>query len=396
MRSPRLPGFQELIRPYKGEDFLAEFWERQPLCIKRENPAHYGKLLDRSDLHRLLAFTWVNRRDARIVKDGDSDPERTIFDDEGRASALALMAAYADGYTIVLNNLQSRHREVSFLCRGLEIFFRQPIGANIYLTPARASGLRPHFDDHDAFILQLEGSKDWRLYGRAAEQPLRGQHFDIDASGLGDPNQVVRLEPGDLLYLPRGLVHSAQSTETSSLHLTLGLSSFCWNDLFKEALALRAQNELPLRLSLPPGPGGHSVWRDEVLLQATERSGGDVGAFLSDALTQIEIKFINTLAPLDDGGLDHLDTLDQTTLETRFRHRIGTLCCVQTTDLETRIYFPGNVVSLPKRAAPVLEFIANNDRFAARELPDLLDDESKLNVVRKFVITGLLVPDQDT
>jgi len=396
MSSQRLPTFQDLILPYSHETFLGEFWERKPLYIKRENPKHYEGLLDRRELHRLLSLTWVNRRDARIVKDGEPDPERMIFDDEGRASALALMGAYADGFTIVVNNLQSRHREVSFLCRGVEMFFRQPIGANVYLTPAQASGLRPHFDDHDAFVLQLEGSKEWRLFGFAAEQPLRGQHFDVDASTLGDAKQVVRLEPGDLLYLPRGVVHAAQSTDTSSLHLTLGLSSFSWVDLLQEALALRARNELPLRFTLPPRPDGQPEWRREVLSQAAERSTGDVHAFLSDALTQIDIKFINTLAPLDDGGLERLDTLDQTTISSRFRHRLGTICCVQTTELESRIHFPGNVVSFPQRASEVLDFIASHDRFAARELPDVIDDASKLNVLRKMVIAGLLVPEHDT
>jgi hypothetical protein len=117
---------------------------------------------------------------------------------------------------------------------------------------------------------------------------------------------------------------------------------------------------------------------------------------LSDALTQIDIKFINTLAPLDDGGLERLDTLDQTTISSRFRHRLGTICCVQTTELESRIHFPGNVVSFPQRAFEVLDFIASHDRFAARELPDVIDDASKLNVVRKMVIAGLLVPEHDT
>ena len=396
MSSQRLPTFQDLILPYSHETFLGEFWERKPLYIKRENPKHYEGLLDRRELHRLLSLTWVNRRDARIVKDGEPDPERMIFDDEGRASALALMGAYADGFTIVVNNLQSRHREVSFLCRGVEMFFRQPIGANVYLTPAQASGLRPHFDDHDAFVLQLEGSKEWRLFGFAAEQPLRGQHFDVDASTLGDAKQVVRLEPGDLLYLPRGVVHAAQSTDTSSLHLTLGLSSFSWVDLLQEALTLRARNELPLRFTLPPSPDGQPAWRREILSQAAERSTEDVHAFLSDALTQVDIKFINTLAPLDDGGLERLDTLDQTTISSRFRHRLGTICCVQTTELESRIHFPGNVVSFPQRASEVLDFIASHDRFAARELPDVIDDASKLNVLRKMVIAGLLVPEHDT
>jgi ribosomal protein L16 Arg81 hydroxylase len=390
-----LPTFQDLLQPHSTQDFLHDYWERQPLWIRRGNDSHYGHLLDRTDLRRLLAFTWVNRRDARIVKNGQSDPALAIFDGEGRASPVALMAAYVEGHTVVVNNLQTRHQATSCLCRSLEVFFRQPVGANAYLTPARAAGLAPHFDDHDAFVLQLEGSKEWRLYDFCAEQPLRGRHFDVPASALGEPSLVLRLAPGDLLYLPRGLVHEAHSTDTSSLHLTLGVSSVHWMDLLREAIANRALAELPLRRTLPPLSTDYRTWRNDVLCRARDLATGDLSAFLSNALNRLEIEFISTLAPLDDNGFEQLDALDRTTMDSRFRHRIGTVCCVESGPLESRIHFPGNAVSFPPRALEVVEFIASHDRFATRDLPDVIDDPSKLNVVRKMVMTGLLVPDGD-
>jgi hypothetical protein len=39
-----------------------------------------------------------------------------------------------------------------------------------------------------------------------------------------------------------------------------------------------------------------------------------------------------------------------------------------------------------------LLFIAQHPSFTPRELPDSLDDSSKLNIVRKLVTTGLLIP----
>ena len=395
MGAPALPTFPDFLQPHSTQEFLDHYWEKQSLVIRRGNAGHYGHLLDRAALRALLAFTWINRRDARIVKDGQPDPALAIFDGEGRASAVALMAAYADGFTVVVNNLQTRHRDASLLCRSLEMFFRQPVGANAYLTPPRGAGLAPHFDDHDAFILQLEGSKEWRLYGFAAEQPLRGRHFDIDASLLGEPSQTLCLEAGDLLYVPRGLVHQAHATDTSSLHLTLGVSSIYWMDLLQEAVAVRALTETPLRLTLPPLTASYSTWRDELQRRAKDLAHGDLDSFLSNALTEIEVKFISALAPLDDIGFEQLDGLDRTTVDSRFRHRIGTVCTVQSTPLESRIHFPGNVVSLPRRASEAVEFIASHERFATRDLPDVIDDASKLNVVRKMVMMGLLVPDGD-
>ena len=37
-------------------------------------------------------------------------------------------------------------------------------GSNTYLTPADSQGFSPHYDDIEAFCLQLEGEKRWRVY----------------------------------------------------------------------------------------------------------------------------------------------------------------------------------------------------------------------------------------
>jgi len=46
----------------------------------------------------------------------------------------------------------------------LEDFWGDGVGSNAYLTPAGSQGFAPHYDDVEAFVLQLEGSKDWKLY----------------------------------------------------------------------------------------------------------------------------------------------------------------------------------------------------------------------------------------
>ena len=38
-------------------------------------------------------------------------------------------------------------------------------GANVYLTPAGCQGFSPHYDDINAFVLQLEGEKRWCAVG---------------------------------------------------------------------------------------------------------------------------------------------------------------------------------------------------------------------------------------
>lgn len=77
-----------------------------------------------------------------------------------------------------------------------------------YLTPAGTQGFAPHYDDIEAFLLQAEGSKQWRLYDNPS-----GERLPTTSSGnfaqreLGPAIMEVTLRAGDLLYIPRGVVH---------------------------------------------------------------------------------------------------------------------------------------------------------------------------------------------
>jgi len=111
----------------------------------------------------------------------------------------------------------------------------------------------------EAFCIQLEGQKRWRVYEpRNAQETLpreSSQNFKQDE--IGEPVIDVVLKPGDLLYFPRGWIHQAVSPEGEhSLHLTVSTALHNnWVDLLQfalpQALQHAAEGEVDLRKSLP-------------------------------------------------------------------------------------------------------------------------------------------------
>lgn len=100
------------------------------------------------------------------------------------------------------------------------------VGANLYLTPPDSQGFAPHFDDIEAFVVQVEGRKHWKLYKpRNKEEELprfSSRNFNEECDSLGEPILDVILAPGDLLYFPRGTIHQAKAVEEEhSLHVTI-------------------------------------------------------------------------------------------------------------------------------------------------------------------------------
>ena len=74
-------------------------------------------------------------------------------------------------------------------------------------------------------MLQLEGSKAWRLYERPdkCRAPAADRTTEFARSELGEPLETLTLHAGDLLYLPRGVVHQASAQSLSSAQRTCNM-----------------------------------------------------------------------------------------------------------------------------------------------------------------------------
>jgi len=159
----------------------------------------------------------------------------------------------------------------------LESEFGCMVGSNAYLTPLHSQGFAPHYDDVDVFILQLEGYKRWRVYAPFNKRETLPRESSRDYTeneveeNMGGEEMDVVLGPGDVLYLPRGWIHQAETVarpasvpkmdgvkDDHSLHLTVSaMQNWCWADflemLMPEALesAATSDKSTSLREGLP-------------------------------------------------------------------------------------------------------------------------------------------------
>ena len=161
--------------------------------------------------------------DVAIYRNGKR--ENLTPDECNKAHLNSAMQYLNDGCSLRLLNPQTYFKELCKLNKQLSEYFGNMVGVNMYLTPGtKSQGFAPHFDDIEAFVLQLEGSKAWKIYA-----PFDNLVLPRDSSGnfadnqLGDPLLSPLLQEGDFLYFPRGFVHQARSLEGDqhSLHVTI-------------------------------------------------------------------------------------------------------------------------------------------------------------------------------
>ena len=144
--------------------------------------------------------------------------------------AAALMARLREGATLIVDAANEISPPLQQLCAELSAEFVSSCQANLYACWGDTRGFDVHWDDHDVFVVQVEGCKRWALHGATDLAPTRRRPAPEATAPQTEPELVV-LEPGDVLYLPRGFWHAAVGLGGPTLHLTIGVTRKTGADL---------------------------------------------------------------------------------------------------------------------------------------------------------------------
>jgi bifunctional lysine-specific demethylase and histidyl-hydroxylase NO66 len=378
-----VPGATAALERLVGDPdrFLAERFGRAPAHLAGRDEGRFEDLLSLDDVDHLVAATGLRAPAFRLVREGRTLPRSAVTRSvrigsrpvDDLVDVAAVHREFAAGASIVLQGLHRSFAPVAQLCRSLEISLTHPTQANAYLTPPVAQGLNLHADPHDVFAIQTHGVKRWVVHPPDGSTP-----WDLE------------LRPGDVLYLPAGTRHAAQTLDRPSLHLTIGVRTTTWRDVLRrtlDATLADASFEGPLPAGWADDPTANAEALAEHLRSvAASLEDADADAPLEAAATA----FWSRRAPDLTGGLRdvlEIDLLDDTTPLRRrpdatFRlHVDGEVTCVQLGDRE---------LQLPAAAAEAVERIAGLTEFVPKDLADVADEDSRLVLCRRFVQEGLL------
>ena len=106
-------------------------------------------------------------------------------------SANDVIDHYRRGDTVVLQGLHHTNPHLAKLANNVALAVDHPVQVNAYLSPADARGLDLHFDFHDVFVVQLGGSKRWRIWAplERTTNPVKGRCSvpALRSEELGEP-----------------------------------------------------------------------------------------------------------------------------------------------------------------------------------------------------------------
>ncbi len=243
----------DLLSPMSTEDFLKSHWPKEPLFIA----AQTGKL------QALVGSTQVQSLEsivaARTLKVRACLPD---FDDEYSSIHLDskdALKAYRNQMTLVFDSMQIQDCKVATALNNIRRDLGLVTGGEennlckarsiAYATP-KGAGTRLHFDANVNFILQVKGKKSWILAPNKSvvnpterftmgapeiSKALEKQFHDVLPSEIPDDAIEVLMEPGCVLFVPRGYWHTT-TAEEDSLSLNFTFSQPTWADIFTKSM----------------------------------------------------------------------------------------------------------------------------------------------------------------
>lgn len=254
-----------LLAPHALDDFLAESWERRALILNRNDREYYKDLLTFDDVNDFMSRNDIRYPYLRLVMNGKELPLVDYADDfvygnnifPGLLDNDKIFHFYSQGATLSFQIFQKCMRELSLFCNALEARLQFQTQVNIFVTPPNAKGFTAHYDDHSFFIFQISGKKHWKLYGSPIELPIQEFRNSAVVPKLDEPRDIT-LVAGDLLYLPRGFYHEANTSDETSVHITLGVFPFTWIQILQRMID-HAKQDIQFRRApgdfLMPGVG---------------------------------------------------------------------------------------------------------------------------------------------
>lgn len=391
---PSSPYFDlaRVLAPFDAKTFLRDHWERDSLVVSREAPEYYRSLLNAGEVDRVVSSLGLHHPALSVVRSDRRVEASEYTFPSGLVDVARVTQQLADGGTLVFSQLDHLVPALAMLCRSMESELSTRFQTNVYYTPPNAQGFRTHYDSHDVFVLQCEGTKHWRLYDTPVELPFRAEEFVPERYTPGAVTREFVLEPGDMAYVPRGVMHDARTLDGHhSLHITLGVLPSSWAELVIEAVARVGTLDPRFRKALPPGfargdfdrTEARAVFR-ELMNAAAEKADFDT------ALDHFVEDVVSTRHPLLAGSV--LESSRWATLgpddRVHLRPAVLTRVVEKAENVVLAVY--GSMVSFPSAALAALRYALAHESFTARELPGPFDEAGKVALVRKLLREGVL------
>lgn len=222
-------------------EFLAEYWQKKPLLIKKAIPDFTG-LLNPDDLAGLACEDDVQSRIAQI-KNGKWTVKSGPFDE-------AVFSKLPNkNWTLLVQSVNHYVPEAEDLLAQFDFIPHARLDDLMVSYAPDGGGIGAHMDSYDVFLLQGRGRRNWKISNTDSKKPADLsliENAPLKILKNFEPEQEWILETGDMLYLPPQIAHLGTAVGEDCMTYSIGFRAPKEQELMHEFLSY-LQDDLTLK-----------------------------------------------------------------------------------------------------------------------------------------------------
>ncbi len=250
-----------LLGGISPQTFMRRYWQKKPLLIRQAVPG-VEPPLDRAALFALAAEEEVESRlivqrlpgaEPRARK-AAADAEAGWRLSHGPFTRRQLPPLTQPGWTLLVQGLDLHVPAATELLQRFRFVPDARLDDLMISYATEQGGVGPHFDSYDVFLLQVHGTRRWRI-GPLKDASLQP---DVPLKILTnfEPEEEWVLEPGDMLYLPPRWAHDGIAQGGECMTCSIGFRVPEATELAREVLIRWMEGmESPEKPQLYKDPG---------------------------------------------------------------------------------------------------------------------------------------------
>lgn len=377
--------FADLIAPLSLESFLADNRGKAPLHLSGRS-LDVDRVMSWSILNDLLNMTAIwSANSMQLVLDKQGVPAeafcRTARSRDGhdvlQPDAGKVKRLLRRGASLVINDIDSLCPGLRTLADSMERTLGGKVQANLYCSWATHQAFDSHFDTHEVFALHITGEKRWQVYEGRLDWPINHPAYkelspDYHSASKGKVAMAPLLQPGDLLYIPRGQYHDALAESAGTIHVAFGINYPIGLDVMTLLQDFVVRHS-PFRQDLPllqGDTGGESLRRQAVALGDMLAQSARDPEFLAG------VERFRADCHFDRGGFDLPNDADA-----GFR-RVNDSLAIREIGGKPVLAGSGAGVPIPPGLEDMVAWVLNRPRFTESALADAFPDRPRPAIKR--------------
>ena len=397
-----------LLQPCPRDEFLARYFERAPLHVKRGDASYFSDVYDVSEVESSMVvggfeidkFVMVKTRAPEVSGEAltierraprarhTSKAPRFVLDPR------CVLTHFDDGYTLVIKDATTFSARLQKFVNRLQQRLGFYVQTNVYFTPPKAQGFEAHHDTHDTLVMQIEGTKVWKIYEPVVALPVETQPYSKEEHAAHlRLNREVTLGPGDTLYIPHGFPHEAASAEARSLHVTLAFCPIRAIDLLEAMIDIAAVTDVELRRSLPPGWHESKEFAEQFAAMARERLHLALRPGYVQHASEMVLREMFAVTRTETGGtFDEWERFMNMGPLATVTMRDDTPYLLRSAGDNKELLLAGKSIAFPPSYGAVFERL-EHERLTMREVDDALPGGVGRAFVKMLLLEGLVAVD---